>query len=162
MKDDPRIWQEVLAQKLKDLPPHKMHFYDIKDAAKLDEKTQEAIKLGISNAWGSFFPNNPQRFGIVVAKRITEESGELSSTGAYFDPDTRQIFFGDENIRGRDQFSGFSGKQKYLLIAAHEATHLAQLTRGDTLKPSRLMTPEEYREDPHEQEAWTVSLRVFR
>src|SRR5436190_2909683 len=162
MEDINKIYQEIILKKIKDLPPHKMHFYDIKDAAGLNEEHTEAIKLGVSDAWNSFFPNNPQRFDIVVAQRIIEDNGELSNMGAQFLPDTKQIIFGDENIRGRNRFPGFSNTQKYLLIGAHEATHLAQVTRGDILRPFRSMTPEEYQKDPHEHEAWTVSLRVFR
>ncbi len=73
-----------------------------------------------------------------------------------FDMDNGRIKISIEGVK--DSPLGFT--DQLIFTAAHEATHLVQRERGETLIDS--LTDENYDTNPHEKEADTVALDVLR
>ena len=120
------------------------------DAADLEGAARAAAL-----AWTNLHPRDPVHIRIFLVPKIPKVLSGTDST-ALFEIDRRLILI-DSNSSAR--LTRLDPGPNLVLLAAHEATHQAQLARDGMLRPTDLLT---YDDDPDEHEAWINAVRVLK
>jgi len=132
--------------------------FNITPLVELSPHTINAALRGISMVWEKH-NGSPTKAKVTFGRRILKpDSDEDTGVPAYYSPSTNMFAFAAATIH--EKYGAIFPKEKiYLLLGAHEGAHKVQVARGDPPKYSDLQVEPG---DPHEDEAWTEAVHVYR
>jgi hypothetical protein len=122
----------------------------------------DAAEKAISMVWEKNV-GDPTETTLTFAERIVDPSGQDTGRSAAYNPNPHRFQFALDTMRERIKF-GTDDVVTMIFIAAHEAKHMVQITKGG--HPRTLLSnepiDEQYNDDPYEKDAWMEALHVIK